>query len=557
MKKALVLLIYAIFISTLAQSQTIPVGSYVEDIARRNQLLGRSDSSVSFSVRPMNSTTYSNDSLLQRLNASKNLFPKLNPGFNFELKILPFSWLSDINPTKQYGYNNGSLYPNVGYQKRITGGVFVKAGILNIQIKPEYVTAANKQFGTFPIIWFNTNNEKLVNAYYYVANSIDAPERFGSEPLKKFYSGQSKITAIYKNFEAGISTENLWWGPGVKNSIMMSNSAPGFFHWTFNSSKPIQTKIGSFEWQLIGGNLKQSGYAPLDTGKWLYNRNSYLLPKPKVDRYISAFTVNWQPKWINGLFVGISGYNYSDKDSTYRRKSFLSKYIPVFAKSSEADNTVSNGDNKDYAYSIYLRQLLTKYNAEIYFEYARNDRAVNFLDFVAQPEHSAAYTIGAAKVFKLRNDQYLQVKMEATQLERSPTYLVRDAPSWYIHPLSPRDGYTNQGRYIGAGIGPGGNSFMADISFVKGQSSAGINIERRVHNNDLYYNIYKDTQTFDANWVDLSTTLYANVILMKKFLLSAQFARVYSINYQYYITPIAKENQTFFSHIGINLSYTL
>ena len=556
MKKNLLVLIYLIFITSLAKSQTIPVGSYIEEIARRNQLLGKSDSSASFSVRPMNSSLYLNDSSLQTLNASKNLFPKLNPGFPFEVKLLPFSWLSDINPTKPYGYNNGSLYPNVGYQKRITGGLYIKAGFLNIQVKPEFVTAANKRYGTFPIIWFNTTNQKLLNSYFYVVNSIDAPERFGSDPLKKVYAGQSKITAIYKNIEAGISTENLWWGPSVRNSIMMSNSAPGFAHWTFNSSKPIQTKIGSFEWQLIGGNLKQSGYAPLDTGKWLYNYDVSFQPKPKVTRYLSAFTANWQPKWIHGFFIGVSGYNYVDKDSTYHKKGFLQKYFPVFAKSSENANTVSSGDNKDYAYSLYLRQLLTKYNAEIYFEYARNDRAASFLDFVAEPEHSRAYTIGAIKLFKLKSDEYLQVKLEATQLERAPTYLVRDAPSWYIHPLSPRDGYTNEGRYIGAGIGPGGNSFMGDVSFVKGQSSIGINVERRVHNNDLYYNIYKDTGTFDANWVDLSTMLYANVVAMKKLLISAQFARVYTTNYQYYVTPVSRENQTFFSHIGVNISYT-
>ena len=51
-------------------------------------------------------------------------------------------------------------------------------------------------------------------------------------------------------------------GPSIRNSIMMSNHARGFQHITFNTLKPIETKIGYFEWQFVTGKLEDSGFNP-------------------------------------------------------------------------------------------------------------------------------------------------------------------------------------------------------------------------------------------------------------------------------------------------------
>ena len=52
----------------------------------------------------------------------------------------------------------------------------------------------------------------------------------------------------------------MWWGPGTRNSLIMSNNAPGFLHFTLNTKKPIETFIGSFEGQIISGKLEGSGF---------------------------------------------------------------------------------------------------------------------------------------------------------------------------------------------------------------------------------------------------------------------------------------------------------
>jgi Capsule assembly protein Wzi len=432
----------------------------------------------------------------------------------------------------------------------VSGGVFIKAGILNVQFKPELVYAQNKSFPTFADEQGYKDVPQLLPVYINNANGIDAPERFGNKSLEHLYPGQSKITINFKNIEAGVSTENMWWGPGIQNSIMMSNSAPGFLHWTFNSVNPLKTKIGSFEWQIIGGILDQSGFPPLDTSKLPYDRG-LLIPKPVVKRYVSALTVNWQPKWIEGLYLGFTEYDYLDKDSSYSKRNIISKLVPVIVGSSNKANTISStssGDGQDFAFAVNLRQVLTKYNAEIYFEWARNDRTANLSDFIQEPEHSSAYTLGGRRIFELTKKQFLQVKFELTHLQNQPTYLVRAEPTWYVHTVAPRDGYTNDGRYIGAGIGPGSNSLMFDVSFLKDLNSYGMTFERLVHNNDIYYSAFAGTGIFTRNWVDLSDTFYANIKL-KRYLVSAELTPVYSYNYEY------RNGDSFNLHARINLTY--
>jgi hypothetical protein len=95
------------------------------------------------------------------------------------------------------------------------------------------------------------------------------PERFGEKAYKKSLFGQSSIRLNYQGLSLGLSSENIWWGPSVRNSIMMSNQAQGFNHITFNTTKPVKTLIGNFEWQVVTGRLEASGFSLLNYLKGL------------------------------------------------------------------------------------------------------------------------------------------------------------------------------------------------------------------------------------------------------------------------------------------------
>ena len=61
----------------------------------------------------------------------------------------------------------------------------------------------------------------------------------------------------------GISSENIFWGPGKFSGLAMTENAPGMNHFTIESNKPIETRIGSFEFNLIGGKKMHSGFTYL------------------------------------------------------------------------------------------------------------------------------------------------------------------------------------------------------------------------------------------------------------------------------------------------------
>ena len=153
------------------------------------------------------------------------------------------------------------LFRSVSQSRYSEAGLFAQYGPLTIQLRPEWVKAQNKDFEGFS----NENSDQKWYEYYEIYNFIDLPEKFGHAPYQKSLWGQSSIRLNYGPMSMGLSSENLWWGPGKYNSLSMSNSADGFFHFTLNTSKPIHTPIGSFEGQIIAGRLVNSGFTPPDT----------------------------------------------------------------------------------------------------------------------------------------------------------------------------------------------------------------------------------------------------------------------------------------------------
>ena len=103
-------------------------------------------------------------------------------------------------------YHDGAMIPSKGMQTAFSPGFYLQYGILSVQLKPEFVLAANADFETF-----NHNQYDVVFARYYdIYNNIDLPARFGTTSYNKAYWGQSSIRLNYAGLSVGISSENLW-----------------------------------------------------------------------------------------------------------------------------------------------------------------------------------------------------------------------------------------------------------------------------------------------------------------------------------------------------------
>ncbi len=515
-----------------ANAQSLPVGTPVlDDYYRRMQLLGKVDSNISFTVRPVFpgssskvKDVYDPDSTLKNdhwIKAGSVSFANSLGTF----QILPLSWQQQYNSDHPYGWNDGAMIPAKGYQTMISGGFYVKFGPLSVQLRPEFVYAVNSQFNGFA----TGHSDQDLKVYYNYYNQIDWPERYGNGSYSKAFWGQSSIRLTFGPASIGLSNENIWWGPGIRNSLILSNNAPGFKHITLNTVRPIKTYIGYFEAQVIAGRLEDSEFPPLGVTT-LSDGTNLLAPKSDDWRYFTGFNINYHPKWIAGLTLGLT----RTFDSYQKDVKGFSGYFPFFTAYSKVIAGI-NGDPfpRDQYTSLYARWLLTKAQAEVYFEYGLNDNSYNLKDFIGSPEHSRAYIFGLRKMLPLqgKNDQHILFSAEITQLSQTPDRLVRNAGGWYTH-YQVTDGHTNQGQILGAGTGSGGNLQSMDVSWVSGLKKLGIGFERHEHNIDFYRTAFPNINGNSRNWVDFAFALngewnYKNLIF------NAKLQEVKSLNYEW------------------------
>jgi len=512
--------IYILVCPLELEAQSISVGTPVlEDAYRRAQLLGYLDSTISFTSRPIFPAVLFklNDVFDPDSTLVNKRWTKFDGAYRFVknkgiIKLLPVTWLQQMNTVHPEGINDGAMIPARGYQTLVSFGIYAQYGPLSIQLKPEMVYAENKPFPGYP-------GRLETGIYASLISDIDLPERFGNKIYKKLSWGQSSIRLTFGPLSLGASNENLWWGPGMRNSLLMTNNAPGFEHLTLNTVKPVRTLIGSFEGQLIAGRLDSSAYSISRSNNW---------------RYLNGLVFSYQPKWVPGLFLGATRCFMSYGKKLGKK---INAYLPVLMPmSKQADGgDAEDAQKRDQLASLFMRWLWIEEHGEIYFEYGREDHAWNTRDYIQEPSHSAAYIIGMRKLFPLKSHkgEYISVNMELTELESSSSTINRGwTVGWYTH-YQVTEGYTNLGQVLGAGIGPGSNLQTMSISWGRSLKMIGIRFERFVHNNNYFYDHVKDIRD---NWVDLSGTVLAEWNL-KNLLLNANIGITRSYNYEWQYLP--------------------
>ncbi len=538
------LLCLVLFSVLKSNSQSINLNeSHIIDFFRTSQLSGDLKSDFSFTLKPFD---------INNFNINSTLFnnEKYSPTIlNFfkgkgKLKMLPVDYNIEFNSHHPYNRNNGSMIPNRGYQHIISAGIYAEIGPLSIQIKPENLFSQNKDFegfgegpnGHYPVIWAKR---------YRLWNKIDMPERFGDKKLNKNLIGQSSIKLNFKSLSLGISNENIWWGPSIRNSIMMSNHARGFKHITFNTTKPIKTIIGNFEWQLITGRLESSGYLPANSNFEYAGTKIYV---PKINqigelndwRYIQGYSITYSPKWVSGLSLGFMRWVQMYSALVRGKYTWFEgrpTWFPAFKNLFRKNDLYENYEAQtNQAAGVFLRWLWVDSKAEIYAEFHFNDSKQNLRDLLLDTDHSRAATIGLQKIFKINNDSYL-FSWEWTQMEQTASRLLRDSGSWYEHGWT-YDGYTNEGEVLGASIGPGSNSHYFALNRVRKKEKIGLALEIVDQDNDFYHQSFSSALDFRRYWKDFN--IHFNFSKkFNKFWLSSNLMYTRSLNYQWDLNDFA------------------
>ncbi|WP_432712750.1 capsule assembly Wzi family protein [Pedobacter sp.] len=521
-------------------AQTIPVGLFngVEDAYRRQQLLGNDQSNRSYMIRPLYITEFDQLSKEEerdngaisltdyRKEINLGIFPeflqKIRPR-GFKMYALPVVWQQQYNSHHPYGMNDGSMIQAKGYQTQISAGIYAKLGPFSMQFRPEFVYSRNE---FFTILQESNTAKEFKTSELIILNRIDNPERMGVQKYKDISLGQSSINLTFDPISLGLSNENLWWGPGVRNALLMTNNAAGFKHLTLHTVRPVDIYIGHLEGQLIAGKLYRSNIS---------NILSELVPKVNDWRYINGIAISYQPKWVPNLFVG---FDHSFVVYNHAMGKSFSDYLPVFSASEKPNypdlkGYVNGQDAKerDQYISYFLRYVLPASKAEVYFQWGRNDRAFNTRNLATKPDHTRAYIFGFRKLIPLRTDaEFIMFETEVTQLAKPPSEdKFNNGESWYTH-AQVRDGYTHLGQVLGAGIGPGSNMQSFDVSWVKGLKKIGFGMERIDQNSDLYYQ--SGTTDPRRHWIDLGFNGKFNWNF-NKLVLNTTVNYTHSFNYHY------------------------
>jgi len=496
------------FLKVNAQSVSL-LNKPLNDAIRRSQLWGDVPIASSFCVRPVDAvkalgfddpysldTKYDfvldeklNDGLLPKVSIpisrltdnisdslTKHIVGKVFPKNLFFLRATPITTRVQYNGHHDYGWQDGPMIPNKGMQYYINGGVYGKIGPLEFQYAPEIVHASNDSLPA--------PGARNIRG--------DSPDRFGTEIYNRTFLGQSYIKLNVRSYSIGLSSENIFWGPGRFSGIVMTENAPGMRHFTFETNKPIQTRIGSFEFNIIAAEKKRSGFSyatQLNTSP--SDSLTGLLSLPDVFRntdldasfnIFSGVVGVYNPIWLPGLSIGVTREVWTlNQPENIKYFDYFKLFYSDPFRSSGAGTEV----NKSQMASIFFRFVMPESHSEIYGEYGFDDNRFDIEDMLVSPEHSRAYLIGFRKIHPINErNEYIDFSAEITQIEASKEVMNRIQFGYAVFYDSD---YSNYGQNIGAGIGTGSNQWVLNIDHVNSRRRFGFVFERIARNNDLLY----------------------------------------------------------------------
>jgi hypothetical protein len=410
-------------------------------------------------------------SLLLR-SASSLTAPLRVPSGTWRAAPIAPQFLAVTNSSIPFSQNNGALWAGRGLSTRTLAGFRLERDRLRIIAAPEIILSANANWPLFQDYYHPPVPAGYSPFYfpYYVGRfTIDQPMRFGDKAIHRIDLGETSVVTSLRSVEVGFSNENEWWGPGIRNAIVLSNNAPGFPHLFIRTAHPLVTRLGDVEMRWLVGGLRESAY--FDT---ISTNNS---------RSLASIAATLQTRWDPNLSFGLARSVYGTETGGTQ---FLGRWFDVFRRT-HLDVPDTTSTQRDQLFSLFARWVFPADGVELYGEWGRTQLRPSLRDFLLAPNHTQGYTLGLQWTGGNWREGSFRIQSEITQLEESATF--RDGPvgSWYT---STRviQGYTNNGETLGASIGPGASSQWVAFDYLKPGWQLGAFLGRIRWNQDVHNN---------------------------------------------------------------------
>lgn len=445
-----------------AATSLVTIGSVAEERARLGQLFGR-DSTTSFLLRTPSVLTPP---------------PLVRTGAVTVMGVLPEAIVARNSaiPTPE---NDGALWAGRGASVLLRGGAAMRAGRVTAVLAPEVAFSRNLGFQSAPS--FLTGQRPPTGPFaaqwFTGAYSADLPIRFGDQSYTTFGLGQSYVAVTSGPVVAGFSTENQWWGPGVRNALLLSNTAEGVPHAFVRTARPLRTPLGDVEARWILGGLTPSLY---------FDRP----PERAGGRVLNGAVATLRVAADPDLTVGVARLVLTP--TTGGGLDVLGHALDVLLRNQNlgSGDTLSTTRRSDQLASVFGRWVFPGAGTEIYAEFARLELPRSLRDFVLAPLHTGAYTFGLARAWRGPAAGAMRASLEVTNLEQSRTFTDRPPPPDYYTGRAAPAGFTNRGQPLGAAIGPGSQSQWAALDYYAPSWQLGLFGQRTRNQNDAMYRVF-------------------------------------------------------------------
>ena len=301
-----------------------------------------------------------------------------------------------------------------------------------------------------------------------------------------YTSAGIRETQLYLNingFGGGYSNANMWWGPGIHSSLMMTNNTTGFGHLMLGTINEKRIKDWGFNGRYILSKFdKKSESKPYFSG-FIFNTTYYSIPTVTFG-FSRAF---------------LSGGKNTNYDISLSEAALLPFEIVKIEKPSDRNDLLNPVDQ---TFTGYINLRFPKSGLVMFLEYGRVVGPESLKDFLLHPDQSRAYIFGVRK-YGIFNNLNLMFGFEYANLIQTAFWQLRDTPDW--NSATQFDFNTYNGRYWAAHSGPDSDDFTIYLAYNNKKLSVmpSINYERHnvTHPNSLVYQ-FDNTLVFDNIYGD-------------------------------------------------------
>jgi hypothetical protein len=278
--------------------------------------------------------------------------------------------------------------------------------------------------------------------------SADLPLRFGDQRDTRIDPGETTVEIALPFVAVGATSAEQWWGPGIRNALVMSNNAAGISQGYVRTPRPLRTRLGDVEARWLLGGLEESPFFDIDS------RNNL--------RSISAAAITLRVAADTGLTIGAARAVYANVRRFGRLPGhvadvFLDWHRPPL------DGPVSR--TSDQITSLFARWAIPDAGLAAHVEWARALLPASFRELLVDPQLGQGFTLGVEWAKAIGSSSMVRTQAEVTTLEQTPEIAAGIAPEFYAS-HSVIQGYTQEGQSVGAAIGPGSSNQYIGATFI-------------------------------------------------------------------------------------------